>query len=477
MIIPTIDSVSALMRYLNGTYSITERAELVGENRELRLQRENFLLSLLGHPEKHIETIHIAGSKGKGTSAAYIAGLLRDQDPIGLYLSPHVFKETERWSYVDSRHLGIQCFEDSEYIKAGNSFLDCLGDYKKNVKMPGSVMPTPFEIYTAFAFHLFSKVGIRKAVIETGIGGRLDCTNIITPKVSVITHIEKEHTEVLGTEIEDITREKCGIIKEGVPVFALEQNKNVLDVIKEEATKKNAPLYIAKKTTPLSEKLFKNSIMQSTSSKEDLSLAIDVCTFLRKEERSSKTLSPINDIALPGRGQVVVDDNLVFVLDGAHTKDSIESVAKNISKIIKSTKLLTYTRQNNLSDTEEQTIRPILEKAIENANKPKTVIFSCFDDKDVEGMARVLIQHFETIYITNVVSFKKSSCIPHILLSLEKALNENPNNKVKDVFVKPTLEDCITAIKTRTDDIVPVAVLGSFYLVGEFFDTETIMAE
>lgn len=466
-----IETFNDVIRYLNGTYSLTDRIELKTENRESRLMREQALLRMFGHPESSMDIIHIAGSKGKGTTAAYLSGLLCDRNneeaKIGIFSSPHVFSYKERWCYTSPTSYGIAKFQDSDYIRAAATIEEKLGDYKTTTILEGGVPPTPFEMYTLFAFVLFAQMNIKLAIIETGIGGRLDCTNVVHPLVSVITHIEKEHTDILGKTLEDIAKEKCGIIKEGVPVFTVKQSEEVLNVIRREAEKRNAPLYIAE-PSPKIDKLFKNSTMQSSGAKEDLTLAYNVALSLRGAENR---LGKINAIKLPGRAEAEMNNRTLYVLDGAHTKDSIEDVCKNYSAII-ATLARTTSKKVSIAVSKDDKLEMLTMAKACTPKSPKVAVFGASENKDIEGMLSVLIQHFKTIYLTNTNNPNHPSNLTKTVLALEKVMKNTPSYVTKEVYVFDTLEECIDRItRVRMDRYVYAAILGSFYLVGEFFDS------
>ena len=170
------------------------------------------LLARLGDPHRRYRSVHIAGTNGKGSTAAFLARILRAAGfRTGLYTSPHLVDFTER-----IRVDGVAVSEDRVVELAGRARAAADGLVAPDGS--GPVTPTFFEVTTAMAFTHFAEAGADIAVIEAGMGGRLDSTNVITPLVSVITNIDLEHTEYLGTTIEAIAAEKAGIIKPGVPV-------------------------------------------------------------------------------------------------------------------------------------------------------------------------------------------------------------------------------------------------------------------
>jgi dihydrofolate synthase/folylpolyglutamate synthase len=189
------------------------------------------LMERLGDPQRRFRSVHIAGTNGKGSTAAFLDSMLRSAGyRVGLYTSPHLVSFTERirvdgvpvseQRVVDLADRVRRCYDGSE-----------------------GMTPTFFEVTTAMAFTHFAEAGIDIAVVETGMGGRLDSTNVVTPLVSVITNIDLEHTEFLGTTIEAIAGEKAGIIKQGVPVVTGAVQPEAIAVLAAEAGRKGAPFH------------------------------------------------------------------------------------------------------------------------------------------------------------------------------------------------------------------------------------------
>lgn len=189
------------------------------------------LLDILGHPQNAFHAIHIAGTNGKGTVSHLIAGFLQSQGKkVGLYTSPHYIDFRERIK-VD----GSLC--DRSYV---TTFTDRLK------QMNLSFSPSFFEITVAMAFSYFKEKQVDIAVIETGLGGRLDSTNVLMPLLSIITNISLDHTHMLGDTLPKIATEKAGIIKPGIPVVVGEYQKEVEGVFRKKAEAENASLSYAK---------------------------------------------------------------------------------------------------------------------------------------------------------------------------------------------------------------------------------------
>jgi dihydrofolate synthase / folylpolyglutamate synthase len=191
------------------------------------------LLSSLGNPEKKFKSVHIAGTNGKGSSSHMIASILQSAGyKTGLYTSPHLKEFTER-----IRINGVEV--DKTFVV---EFVNKTYDIIERIK------PSFFEITVAMAFEYFATRHVDIAVIEVGLGGRLDSTNVITPIVSLITNISNDHKDLLGDTLEKIAGEKAGIIKPGVPVVVSELQQDTMKVFIAKAGKELSPIYFAEKT-------------------------------------------------------------------------------------------------------------------------------------------------------------------------------------------------------------------------------------
>ncbi len=206
--------------------------EIRFDNRHYGLRDISVLLEHFGNPHLDVPAFHIAGTNGKGSVAYMLNAILTGAGyRTGLYTSPHLLEINERIrldnSAIDNERFGYYIDEITTYIDA------C-----------GSVNPTFFDVLTVCAFLLFSECNADCAIIETGLGGRLDSTNIITPLCSIITDISYDHVGILGNTLSAISREKAGIIKNGVPVVTSNKDPEILGPITSAADSSHAPLYI-----------------------------------------------------------------------------------------------------------------------------------------------------------------------------------------------------------------------------------------
>ena len=199
------------------------------------LSNSRQLMGLMGDPHLRFRSVHIAGTNGKGSTAAFLAGMLLAAGyRVGLYTSPHLVSFTERIRINNIPLSEDRVIDLAERVRTR---------YEGLPPAEGARTPTFFEVTTAMAFTCFAEEHVDVAVVEAGMGGRLDSTNVITPMVSVITNIDREHTEYLGDTIEKIAGEKAGIIKRGVPVVTGAVQPEALTVIERTAASAGSPVH------------------------------------------------------------------------------------------------------------------------------------------------------------------------------------------------------------------------------------------
>ena len=194
------------------------------------LQTTETLDKHFGHPHRQFKSIHVAGTNGKGSCSHTLAAILQSEGyKVGLFTSPHLVDFRERI------RINGECISE-QYI---------IDFVEKERRFFEPLHPSFFELTTALAFKYFAEQKVDIAIIEVGLGGRLDCTNIITPILSIITNISKDHTQFLGNTLADIAGEKAGIIKPGVPVIIGEDLPETRPVFQQKAQKENSPIIFA----------------------------------------------------------------------------------------------------------------------------------------------------------------------------------------------------------------------------------------
>jgi dihydrofolate synthase/folylpolyglutamate synthase len=404
------------------------------------LDRMEKLLSLVANPHRKIHTVHIAGTKGKGSTATMLAKMLEANGyTVGLYTSPHVVHLHERIT-VNSRMI-----RDQEMLGLLNRI------YAPVEKMSKTDPPTFFEIMTAMAFMHFADKKVDIAVIETGLGGRLDSTNVIQPKVVGITSLSIDHQHQLGATIGSIAQEKAGVLKRAVPAVTVEQEPEAMSVLKSQATAVKAPLSVTGGdidfsyrfetsrehgphtriclTTPTSKFEHLRVPLHGRHQAINCGLALAMLDKLKSSGYkidNDKATRGLHQVSLAGRMEMICNDPRIMI-DGAHNAASIRALIYAIG-------------QNVPYDS-------------------MVVIFGCNMDKDVAGMLR------ELQYGADKVIFARSNSA-RAMSPLELA----------DMYTEMCGKMCQTAVSLSEalqlansavgrEDLICIA--GSFYLIGQ----------
>jgi dihydrofolate synthase/folylpolyglutamate synthase len=229
-----IDSYEQALEFLYARVNFERQSSTQYGLDDFRLDRMRQLLQRLGNPQERLPTVHIAGTKGKGSTAAMLASVLTAAGHrTGLFTSPHITQFEERFT-VDGRQP-----TPDELVELVNQVAEVV---QAMDELPGAMSPTYFEIVTALGWLYFTRQGAQIVVLEVGLGGRLDSTNICRPNVCVITSISRDHTKQLGYRVEQIAAEKGGIIKPGVPVVSGVLDPAARGVIEQIASERRCPL-------------------------------------------------------------------------------------------------------------------------------------------------------------------------------------------------------------------------------------------
>ncbi len=437
-----------------------------GEKRDFHLDNMRTLLDDFSRPDRDMELIHIAGSKGKGSTAAVLASLLADETgaPVGIYSSPHVSDYRERirsaLPRMDDFRNGF--FSDEVYSAS-------LDDIKRYMSEPGH-NATTFELLTLLAFLVFQRAGLRRAVIEVGLGGRLDSTNVIQPLLSIITPIELEHTKYLGDTIGKIAVEKAGIIKSRTPVLLGDIKPEALESILPIADERDARVFKSVDYEPE----FSGIIAEAGMADRDINT---LPRFYRLNALCAYSALRIfqNLTAKSGADQISVPT--VGSRNDADQNTPAAGFARRLAALLQSPPLPGRFERRQLSLPGGQE-RPVildaahtpeslrqLVSAIEQrrgfAPHELTVIFSCLEDKDADSMLTLLIPRCSRLIITGTGNFKRAD-IPGLYA---KALRAAEGHAIRPELVENTGELC--AIIRSGQAGSGVLITGSFYLLGE----------
>ena len=398
------------------------------------LRRIKELLKKLGNPHKYISTIHIAGTNGKGSTSAILSEILYQHGlKVGLYTSPHLFRLNERFK-INGKEIS-----NSE-----------LNDYLKYIKKCIKNSPaTYFEITTALVFLYFFEKKVDIAVIECGLGGRLDATNVIKPEVSIITSIGWDHTKYLGKTLEKIASEKAGIIKKETPCVLGNVEKNLVSIFQEKAKRLNAPLFV----------LGKDFLIEANENNKwnykgkyrfadlelslkgyyqgnNLSCALKALELLEKKNflkiSEEKLRKALKGVKIPGRYEFFKIKDKTILIDTAHNLSGVVALKSSLIK-------------DNFKDF-------LLIIGVTNGDGEKPFI----------NMLEILLPLARKIYICEFPS-------PRRLVTLEDWKREL-NNVSSDFDKIKLIKDYKKAVEMALENnFSKILITGSIYLIGNCF--------
>ena len=362
-----------------------------------------------GHPHRKFKTIHVAGTNGKGSVSHSLAATLQKAGyKVGLYTSPHLIDFSER---IRINGLNINEEYVVDFVEKERSFFEPLH-------------PSFFELTTALAFKYFADEGVDIAVIEVGLGGRLDCTNIITPLLSVITNISFDHTGFLGDTLAKIAGEKAGIIKQDVPVVIGESTAETKPVFLAKAAEKNAPILFAEDYACDDTIGFELKGNYQKQNLRTILCAIDALKMNISKDTIRESLANVCELTgLRGRWETLQKEPLV-ICDTGHNVGGWNYLSKQI--------------------------------AAERC-KTRRIVFGMVDDKDVSTVMGMLPKD-ATFYWTQAETHRAIPAQKISELAEEQGIHGEVFTTVKDAYIK-ALEDA------DKDDFVFVG--GSSYVVAD----------
>lgn len=315
------------------------------------LERTAKLLDFLGNPHRRLKLIHVAGTNGKGSTTAMIANILSNAGySTGMYISPHLYRNTERMT-VDGREI-----TEEDFVRYASEVLDKV----RLMREKGLEEPTQFEMYTAMAFLYFEHSKVDFAVVEVGLGGRYDATNVIDPLLSVITSISYDHTDILGDTIEKIAYEKAGIIKDGSRVVLYPQlYPEAASVIEEICREKGSRLVRAEEASVVLRDYnergqlidygyrgydIKGMKLPLIGDHQLKNTAVALAAIAELEEMGHFVGEPairagIETVIWPCRLSIASNEPLILI-DGAHNEDGINSLEGALRKYFSSRKII-----------------------------------------------------------------------------------------------------------------------------------------
>ena len=395
---------------------------------DFKLDRMRNLLRCLGNPQENVPVVHIAGTKGKGSTAAVISSILQEADySVGLFSSPHIdrFEERIRVSGRDISEEGLIALVNR--LAGVAQGIDAMGQ---------GLSPTFFELTTALAWLWFCECQVDIAVLEVGLGGRLDSTNICNPEVSVITTISRDHTHILGTRLSEIAREKAGIIKSRIPVVTGVADAESLMVISEIAAGMDAALSMV---TPSGSRKDRDA----TGSPHHTGAAVG-----SRHQRQNVNVALAALVELEQRGWKISKDAIERGLRAPASPVRIERLSENPTVLVDAAH--NWISAGALIETIQDL--PI--------NGKRVLIFGTSRDKDVSGLCRRLYPHFDAIILSRYESSQRGISI-EALASLSSAVTDRPIHTRKD-----PADAWQAALQVCPEDGL-ICVAGSFILAAE----------
>ena len=403
------------------------------------LERIQALMQALGNPERDYKIIHVTGTNGKGSVTTYISyALFTSGLRVGRFTSPHLESYTERIEIND-----VQISKDA--------FGELISRVRQGVEQiiaDGVEAPTQFEILTAAAFLFFKEQGVDYAVIEAGLGGLLDSTNIVKPIVSVITNVTLDHQAYCGDTVEEIAKHKAGIIKEGVPIVTAAQG-GPLGVIEEAAKDKHAPLYIfnrkfgidSRSVVPGGQIMTISAVdmapamlfttMAGVHQSVNLACALQAVRLVMEQDDTISEETMREGFARAtwaGRFEIKKALDRTFIFDGAHNAAGAESFNMTYQELFE--------------------------------DKPKTIVMAILSDKDENGIIREVVKPKDTVIAV---------AAPTPRTEIPEQLVENVRQCVKQVVAQTeeSVSDALELALRSTQAGDNIVVCGSLYILGE----------
>ena len=425
------------------TYSEMEREinEIPKFGAKASLSNLSDYLELANHPERNLRVIHIAGTNGKGSVSAYIDSILRQAGyTTALFTSPHLVKINERF------RINFKECSDEELILAWWQVKSFMEKGEKQGLQP----LTFFEILFLMGMIIFSQKEIDYCILETGLGGRLDATVLSDPVLSIITSISYDHMEILGDTIEKIAAEKAGIIKNGIPVVAVDEENGAFPVIERTAKEKKSPVYGLKSQDLTILKKYENKIDFSINSRYYKISNLKVKSYASYQVQNAALAALAAHVLLPDLAENVIRNGILEMfwagrmeeiaenvyVDGAHNPGAVRQI------------------YNSLADSDKEWL----------------LLFAVCSDKDYTEMIRILGKiPWKRIYITKIDSARGADTD-----AVRQCFEEAAGCPICEF--ESAGEAFKAALRDRGDEKEEnLLCLGSLYLVGEIKELAATM--
>ncbi|QCT01970.1 FolC bifunctional protein [Paenibacillus algicola] len=409
------------------------------------LERIELLLERLGHPERRLKFVHVAGTNGKGSTCAFLTRvLLQGGYSVGTFTSPYITKFTNRFQ-IDGEDI-----EEEVLLKLANQLYPLVQEIADSEL--GS--PTMFEVSTALAILFYSRERVPDVVVwETGLGGRMDVTNVVHPVVSVITNIGMDHTDILGETIQEIAAEKAGIIKPGVPVVTAVSQPEALEVIRQTAASKRATLYAAGEQFSYERLSGDENSQKLRFSGPFRELELEIGMQGEHQCQNAACAMMAIDILRHYMAFVIEPDDLQkgftstrwagrleqvsqmprLILDGAHNPEGAESLAKSLPGTYRYRKL--------------------------------NLMMGMLSNKHHEDYLKHILPIVDTLIITEPDFRRKMDA--NALADVAERIRESYAKPSLQIIIEPDWRKALEALKSRTEAEDLGVVSGTLYLIAD----------
>lgn len=438
-----IHSMRDAMAYLDATTNLERVNQTKADRPHYRLDRMHELLRVLGRPHESVRHVHIAGTKGKGSTCWMTAAMLEGcGHTVGLYTSPHILDIRERIA------INRKPVSEADFVHLVQQTAVAA------TSLPGDLGPcTFFELNTAMALLHFAEQAVDVGVIEVGLGGLLDCTNVITPEVAAVSLIGLDHTAILGHTLEEIAAQKGGIYKPGVPALTVDQDPKVIETLRQCAQRVGAPFHVVGKdidstyrfefvgperrpqarielTTEHSNFEHVPVPLPGEHQAQNCGLALAIIDALTERGFQCPTDRAVAGLAttkIPGRFETM-GQSPTILLDGAHNPDSMRVLMKTIGQYLQYDALV--------------------------------VIFGCAADKEIGPMLTALSMAADKVIFTKAADN---------LRAIEPSVLARKYHEIdgKNAAVTRSLDEAFEVAKRSIGSGDVLCITGSFYLVGE----------
>jgi dihydrofolate synthase/folylpolyglutamate synthase len=461
MIRPLVSDYNSALEFLLGRVNFERTTTVPYQSATFKFDRMRRLLALVGDPHLGLKAVHLAGTKGKGSTAAMVAAILRASSrSTGLYTSPHLSRIEER-IVID----GVPCSE-AEFTGLAAELAEAVG---RLVRQPGEVEhdPTFFEVTTAMAFLHFARRKVDAAVLEVGLGGRLDSTNVCQPSVTIITSISFDHTKQLGNTLAEIAGEKAGIIKPGVPCISGELKDEPRQVIERIAAERQAPLWqLGREFDYLPANSLAADSLDAASPGERLdyfepvgsespALANLRVNLLGKHQAANAALAVAGIHRLNDAGWNISPPAIREGLASARVAARIEVVVQRPTVIVDVA--------HNVASIEAL----VAVLAARFTARRRWLVFASSRDKDSAGMLARLLPQFDEVILTQYIENPRAVEPEQLLALAQQALPLGAAAVRPVLHVAPTPGAAWTQVSTHAGREDLVCITGSFFLAAE----------